>query len=82
MSSIYPVTLQAGDYFFVRDLELATSWFADPNSVVRVFDVRLPSDDYWSFQAVRTGLFRFYAEQYDGGEAPPAILYNTQIIVE
>ncbi|HTG18173.1 MAG TPA: hypothetical protein VK747_23200 [Blastocatellia bacterium] len=80
--NVYPVTLQVGDYVFVSDLEHATSWFADLNTIVRVFDVPLPSDEYWSFQAVRPGVFRFYAEQYSGGEAPPFVLCNAVIIVE
>lgn len=76
------VKLQVGDYLFVRDLERATRWFADPNTIVRVFDVRLPSDEYWSFQAVQPGVFRFYAEQHNGGEVPPFVFYNMQVIVE
>lgn len=79
---LHAVTLQVGDYVFVSDLERATRWHADLNTIVRVFDVRLPSDDYWSFQAVRPGVFRFYAEQDSGGEAPPFVLYDTGIIVE
>ena len=81
-ANLYPVRLQVGDYVFVIGLERATRWFADPNTIARVFDVRLPSDDYWSFQAVRPGVFRFYAEQDGGGEAPPMVLYDTGIIVE
>ena len=76
------VTLQVGDYFFVIGLERATSWFADPNTIVRVFDVRLPSDEYWSFKAVQPGVCRFHAEIHNGGEAPPFVLYDTVIVVE
>jgi hypothetical protein len=81
-ANLYPVRLQVGDYIFVIGLERATRWFADLNTIVRVFNVPLPSDDYWSFQAVRPGVFRFYAEQDGGGEAPPIVLYDTGIIVE
>jgi hypothetical protein len=81
-ANVHPVTIQVADYVFVSDLEHATRWFADLNTIVRVFDVPLPSDDYWSFQAVRPGVFRFYAEQDSGGEAPPFVLYDTVIIVE
>ena len=81
-ANLYPVRLQVGDYVFVIGLERATRWFADLNTIVRVFDVPLPSDDYWSFQAVQPGVFRFYAEAYVGGEAPPMVLYDTGIIVE
>ncbi len=81
-ANLYPVRLQVDDYVFVIGLERATRWVADPNTIARVFDVRLPSDDYWSFQAVRSGVFRFYAEQDGGGEAPPMVLYDTVIIVE
>ena len=76
------VTLQVGDYFFVSNLERATSWRTDPDILVRVFDVQLPSDAYASFRAVQPGVARFYLEIYGGGEAPPAVLYNTGIVVE
>lgn len=77
----YPVTLQVGDYFFVEDLETATRWFVNENSIVRVFDVQLPSDAFWSFQAFQGGNAVFYAEVYHGG-GQPYILYNQVIFVE
>src|SRR4030095_8777676 len=55
MANLYPVTLQVGDYVLVRGLELATQWRVYPNTIARVFNVRLPSDEYWSFQAVQPG---------------------------
>lgn len=76
------VKVQVGDYVFVTNMELTTRWFVDPNTIVRVFDGPLPSDEYWSFQAVHPGPARFYAEGGNSIEAPPFVLYNVQIIVE
>lgn len=78
----YLFKLQVGDYFLVTHLETATRWYYDPNTITRVFDVPLPSDDYWSFQAVQPGTSRFYAEEYTGGGGPIIVFYNIAIIVE
>jgi len=79
----YPFTayLQAGDYLLVHDLEFATRWFTEPGNIKRVFDVPLPLDRYWWFQAVEPGVARFYAER-EQGEAAPEVLYDIPIIVE
>lgn len=80
----YPFTvyLRTGEYLLVRDLEFATRWITDPGNIKRVFDVPLPLDRYWLFQAVQPGVARFYAERDNGGDAPPELLYDIPIIVE
>lgn len=75
------VYLHVGDYVFVRRLDRATRWFG-AGIITRVFDVRLPSDDSWSFQAVQPGTSRFYAEQDTGGGSPILVFYDIGIIVE
>ena len=81
MAHIHPVILRVGDYVLIKDVETAVRWYVDPNIFVRVFDVQLPSDDYWSYQAFQPGMFRFYAEAEVGGK--PYILYDhIGIIVE
>jgi hypothetical protein len=78
----FSANLQVGDYVLVRDLEFATRWFTDPRIIKRVFELSLSLDRYWLFQAVQPGFAQFYAESYNGGEAPPFVLYNIVIIVE
>ena len=82
--ALYPfsINLKVGDYLVVRYLGLATSWHADASILTRVFDLTLPSKDDWAFQAVRPGVFRFYAERVTSIEVPPLVLYSNGIIVE
>ena len=77
----FPIHLRVGDYLVVRFLGRATRWFTDPSILSRVFDLTLPSNVDWAFQAGRPGGTNFRAEIVTGPEVPPLVIYNNFIIV-
>lgn len=82
--ALYPlsVNLHVGDYLVVRELGRATDWGPNSSMLTRVFNLSLPSDEDFAFQAVQPGVMRFYAEIATPGGPPPLVLYSNGIIIE